>query len=48
MTPYPYQPAKGMHVGHMTRYPEELGEFLAEKLADRVDAALEVVPEGTT
>lgn len=31
-TQYPYEPVKGMHVGHMTRYPEDLANFLAERL----------------
>lgn len=29
---YPYEPPKGIHVGHMTRYPEDLADFLMEKL----------------
>ena len=33
---YPYEPLKGIHVGHMTRYPEDLAEFLEEKLNDRL------------
>ena len=31
---YPYGPIRGMHVGHMTRYPEDLAEFLADKLRE--------------
>lgn len=36
---YTYTPSKGMSVGHMVRYPEDLAAFIVEKLNGELNNA---------